>query len=397
MAHGIVAPDILNTVVSGYLIEPPPSVDSDQCRGISDNIATIRAWAVQLLRCCLHSYYQNKPLSKVVWHSDSQNAPPPELILADAALVQTTRHWRIAQRDLRAKIDQGVLPGISMCLQHLHEQYTLDGAKCFMQEGTPTEQVYTTAEELHCGVLYNVLALLGHVNPNFGPTEPALAHMSTCFLQVPPQFEKEALVFVELLKLGMINAAPYDHSFDPMQKAPQPQHDKVVEITLISRVFSLLPMTNSSGAAWTAEFDHDLMCFNSIVNKFTRSLRSVFEMQLLHYIIKRRASVDPKHYIDISTFLPYKEDTGVTMGIVAKTFFEKCYVEKVPNTLDVLNEKFPACSNIIEDLHTAVRFWEVIMQVVKDINSVIGIPQALAEEFTAANTFLMSQKQHLLL
>jgi len=58
----------------------------------------------------------------------------------------------------KAKIDQGFLPGISMCLQHLHEQYKLNGATCFIQEASPpVETIYTTPEELHCGVLYNVL------------------------------------------------------------------------------------------------------------------------------------------------------------------------------------------------------------------------------------------------
>ena len=86
-----------------------------------------------------------------------------------------------------------------MAIQHLQEQYELNGAKCFLQDGAPQEQVnhkpplqhmrklvsrfllgpsivekednmtflqiYTTPEELHCAVLYNVLALLAHVEP----------------------------------------------------------------------------------------------------------------------------------------------------------------------------------------------------------------------------------------
>ena len=67
--------------------------------------------------------------------------------------------------------------------------------------------------------------------------------------------------------------------------------------------------------------------FNSIVTKLTRSLRSLFEIQLLHFVIKRRTTVDCKAFGDIANLLPYKEDVGVAMGIVTKIWLEKAYVE----------------------------------------------------------------------
>jgi len=358
---------------------------------------------VQLLRGCLHSYYQNqqqKPINKIVWYQPDDKGTPVETPFA----VDMTKHWRISQRDLKAKIDQGFLPGISMALQHLHEQYQLNGAQCFHQEQpNMPEQVFTTPEELHCGVLYNVLALLGHVNPQFSSipqqfpdgsfaTVPALQEMSQCFLRVPPQFEKECFVFVELLKLGIINGAPYAKKWNPASVAPQPNHDRAMEVALLSRVFSLLSIT-PSGKAWSTEFDHELMCFNSIVTKMTKALRSLFEMQLLHFIIKRRTTLDSKTFVDIANYLPYKEDVGVGMGVVTKTLLEKVYVEQAPNILDTLPSMFPACANVVEDLQTAMKFWDVVMIIVGYCRSTVnGFPPELADEFDRANEFLMQQK-----
>ena len=247
--------------------------------------------------------------------------------------------------------------------------------------------MYGTPEELHCAVLYNVLALLQHVEPVFVPGgKPAVSQMSQCFVMVPPQFDKECFVFVEMLKLGLINGAEYHHPKDPTANPPYPTHDKALEVALLSRVFSLLPI-QASGEAWGAAFDQDLMCFNSIVTKMTRSMRSLFEMQLLHFIIKRRTTVDCKSFPQIASLLPYKEDVGVGMGIVTKAFLEQAHVEKATNVMETLPGMFPACANVVEDLQTAVKFWDVIMAIVSHIRRVMPeFPQALWEEFEALTT-----------
>jgi len=80
---------------------------------------------------------------------------------------------------------------------------------------------------------------------------------------------QECFVFVEMLKLGLINGERYTHPTDLTANAPYPTHDKAMEVALLSRIFSLLPI-QSSGEPWESQFDHDLMCFNSITTKLTR-------------------------------------------------------------------------------------------------------------------------------
>merc|ERR1712216_451747 len=102
------------------------------------------------------------------------------------------------------------------------------------------------------------------------------------------------------------------------------------------------------------------------VTKLSRAMRSLCEMQLLHFILRRRTTVDCKTFVDISTFLPFKEDVGVAMGIVMKTFLNKLYVEH-PNMLDMLPSMFPACCNVLEDPQTALQFWDVIMIIISHV------------------------------
>jgi len=404
LAQGIVSPDVLNTVISGYLIEPPPLVDSDQCRNLSANIVNVRSWAIQLLRGCLHSYYQSKPIYQIVWHRDDQGQSV-ELHPTNPTVL---KHWRISQFDIKGKIEMGFLPGISMAIQHLQEQFDLNGAQCFQQDPAAAEQIYTTPEELHCAVLYNVLAQLNHVHPEFSsqpatdgslqPIQPAVTPLSQCFKLVPAQFDKECFVFVEMLKLGLIHGMPFTQEWEPSSATPWPNHDRVMEIALLSRVFSLLPI-QQSGKGWSEGgphiFDHDLMCFNSCVTKLTRSMRSLFEMQFFSFILQRRTIVDCKIFADISSYLPFKEDVGVAMGIVMKKFLEKAYVEKVPNVILQLPEMFPACENVMEDLSTAFKFWEVIMHIIMHIRSVLPGDNAIngvADMFQKANEFLRQIK-----
>jgi len=361
----------------------------------------VRSWAIHLLRGCLHAFYQSKPIFKIVWHEDAE----PVELLAPPLSPTFLQHWHIAQRDIKAKIDQGFLPGISMAIQHLQEQYELNGAKCFLQDGAPQEQIYTTPEELHCAVLYNVLALLAHVEPEFtsSPThrpdgtvlqpQPAVRSMSQCFKLVPAQFDKEVFLFVELLKLGLIHGVAFTQEYEPGSATPWPTHDRVMEITLLSRVFSLLPISQS-GLGWYEHFDHDLMCFNSCVTKLSRSLRSLFEMQLFSFILKRRTIVDCKIFADIGSYLPYKDDVNVAMGIIMKNFLEKAYLEKIPNVIDLLPTMFPACASVLEDLMTALKFWDVIMNVILHLRSTQeNFPPQLANEFQKANEFLRQVKQ----
>merc|ERR1711939_1226645 len=96
-------------------------------------------------------------------------------------------------------------------------------------------------------------------------------------------------------------------------------------------------------------------------------MRPLCEMQLLHFILRRKTTVDCKTFVDISTFLPFKEDVGVAMGIVMKTFLNKLYVEQQPSVLDLLPSMFPACGNVLEDLQTALQFWDVIMIIINHV------------------------------
>ena len=43
------------------------------------NITNIKRWAVELLRGCLHAYYQRKPIQKILWFTpDVSTATAPQ-------------------------------------------------------------------------------------------------------------------------------------------------------------------------------------------------------------------------------------------------------------------------------------------------------------------------------
>ena len=180
--------------------------------------------------------------------------------------------------------------------------------------------VAITSDEMKAVVLLQALELLGYLDTERSPSPYSLS-----LSHISPSFAEYALLVIELLRHQSLSGNPLQRIENEIKvnakpdPKPDPDHpsdhsidnnnennDHEREITLISRVLSVLPMS-LKGEAWHAHIDHDLMGVNSIYKAFNRSLRNLLEMLCLSLYLRHKAKLpNPRQYIDLALqfFLP---------------------------------------------------------------------------------------------
>jgi len=193
-------------------------------------------------------------------------------------------------------------------------------------------------------------------------------------------FQDEALLVVELLRHGYLNSNRLN--LIPSPSIPQDLHSK--QLTLLSRVFTLLSMRFRPDKAWEGEIDQDLMAFNSIVKALHRSLRNLFEMVTLSIFLRHKSIVAPSQYAPLSARLPFLQESNTALGIVFKAFIFNQHLRNAAG----LSAAFPSCLCPFDDILKAFRFWHQVLRIVKNMKLQNLITQELFDEFQSANAFL---------
>jgi len=246
----------------------------------------------------------------------------------------------------------------------------------------------TTRDELHCTIIMMCLELLEYINNERLLTlwGKALSIGSPSSIIVD-NLQDEMLLVVELIRTGYLHA----NSMKIITTTPSPSTthtpntaDFSKQITLISRVFCLIPMHFKGDKVWEAEIDHDLMAFNCIAKALSRSLRNLLEMILLALFLRNKSTIPYHQYANLSIKLPYFHEVNTAMGIVFKGFA----VNGIRDPQSLANA-FPACTNPWSDLIRAFNFWHQVFKVVWYLKQQSMISAELFEDFQNANSFLL--------
>jgi hypothetical protein len=243
-----------------------------------------------------------------------------------------------------------------------------------------SSDVYSTQDELHCGVVGHALAELGYISGNgelslFGK---ALSQVDS--VAYGEGYQDELLLVLELLRRNAITATKLGMLPHRISCKAFP-HEK--EVLLLSRVFSILSMKFYKDKTWEGEIDHDLMGFNSITKSMSRSLRNLFEMQLLNIFLRHKSNIPYNQYAHLSIRLPFYEESNTGLGIVLKAFLvDGC---RDPS---VLTAHFPSCPDPYADLQRGIHFWNQIMKMLRILGGQIS--SQILNEFETADSYLKS-------
>jgi hypothetical protein len=84
--------------------------------------------------------------------------------------------------------------------------------------------------------------------------------------------------------------------------------------------------------------------------------------------------------------LPFFQESNTALGMVAKEFF------KAGSTVG-LQEKFPGCTSIVEDLKTGFDFWDQVFAMVEIASSSVEIDSSVVQQFRSANAYLAEKRK----
>mmetsp|Transcript_90628 Transcript_90628/g.259153 ORF Transcript_90628/g.259153 Transcript_90628/m.259153 type:complete len:760 (-) Transcript_90628:224-2503(-) len=419
MLTGIISHKLPQALAKGeWTDKSQPLVDTMEFRDLLGNLQEYRQVGLGLIARHLHEGFQKKKvLCKAFWdtHQIRQGLSGADANLPSGARTISPNmkkglKWNITKEMLQAEMERQGNERIDFkfCLTwHAYEfeDETASGLllKNITGRGYPscTNDVKCLAALVHFMVLENL---------DFIESEGCATLFGSVLKDSPPHLQEPCLVALELLKWGGLNGEPFEPAqierpFPQQVEYPDPKRvdTRTKAVHLLSRVMSLVPMKLKNDM-WNADVDFDLAAFHSLVRILKRALRQLVEASLTSVLLKdlSRVKLLPPGFMCAS---PKKEDHMQTpailptfmlpracMGIVVRHFLD--YRGEARAFYNDLSQKFPCCSQPIEDLKTAFAFWHDLRRCVDHIAEPLDA-QELAEDMRLATELLEQQQKRM--
>lgn len=180
-------------------------------------------------------------------------------------------------------------------------------------------EIPKTLDEADCYILLKTLEILGYIHffqiwkftifrymekvsknstsyelNNFGRAlviGKAFPQQTVCLLEMIRARVLTSKKFTPITKIGVQQLPPLP------QKQLKPNEE---EITLITRVLSLIPMELKE-QPWNADVDQDLAAFNSLITVFYKGIRNLIEMILTSMFLTRKLiNIHPQELLNFS-------------------------------------------------------------------------------------------------
>eukprot|EP00658_Telonema_sp_P-2_P016464 TRINITY_DN16397_c0_g1_i2.p1 TRINITY_DN16397_c0_g1~~TRINITY_DN16397_c0_g1_i2.p1 ORF type:complete len:401 (-),score=107.19 TRINITY_DN16397_c0_g1_i2:111-1313(-) len=361
LSQGLVSPQVIQNVLSGFVLESAPLADSASYHKIVDNLLQKqRAPAITTLRACLNRHFQTKRIDVGLWHlGEPTEFPLPgstqqqqHISLDDLPFLR----YHFSMEDMvvhMAKYSKEIDP--YFCLHWVEDTSAANPPSFIRSETADLSQLggQDCGDQVSCYITLSVLQVHGYLTEDhtISPPRPrlVLSPFGHAALTFSPRFTVEGMRVLSLVMMGEINGQPLDRSDDA---------DSMLEVRLLSRVFAILPM-RFNGSAWDDRVDPDLIRFNSTVNRMRLEWSNLVEMLLLHIACRRPKGLHFSAYREQIRQIRGPGEQSCALGIVAKYILTTDPTTEVnKNTLQTV---FGACENPVADLKDGCVFWGEVM------------------------------------
>ncbi|CAG8748929.1 11916_t:CDS:2, partial [Racocetra persica] len=395
LSRGLMSPQVINTLISGVLIENPPlcNGETQEYRQFLKQILDLRTQAMGLLTQPLHQFYQSRRVVSVYWF-ESGNEHPLNHNIAPS-VHENLNTWNVLERGLEEekKAQKTSVIDIAFCLRATATEE--QAAKTIMPKNN--DKTIDSKDEIISNVLWKLLELrqflthAQHTHTVWGAAfKKALNPKST------ESHHEQLFSALELIRFGYLHGNHYSREY---YKAPSCVNDEEKRhILLISRTLSLVP-AKFKATSWVGPLCREMLVFNSFVKALNRSLRNLCEMLTLSMFLNGDCEKDRQDYLDIALSLPFLYDANCGLGIIVKTYLESTITlskESKENDRNIksdalkkLEETFTAYINVKDDLENGLMFWDEVLIAVKSLKGVIS--SDISNQFLNANTWLASR------
>jgi hypothetical protein len=374
---GIINTQQLNNIMSGVLLEAPPLVDSDEYRNLLDALADARAAALGIVVAELNEFYHQRPIVTARWY-----APNVDLVMNHAAprVAFGGFHPRVRGDLLAQSSSSHVSIGDVARLLAKPAAAAAAGAAAAAEADTPAlltpapgQQSPSTAAMVAEAIGAPIVKLL--VIRNYAAKGGATNAWGRALARVPSEFGDEAMLVLELLRLGLLNGDALHHH--PPETTPP--FDSEQQVRLLTRVFSVLTC-DLRAEAWEGPLDHDLLGFNSLVKALHRTLRNVLEAELTARMLRREHGTPVQTLTTVAHSLPFRQESNTALGIVLKHL-----LLQPGETVASIAPSFSNCVDIAADLRRGRTFWRAVVAAVRDLAQANEVPPETAKLFESAD------------
>ncbi|KAL5115557.1 hypothetical protein ACEQ8H_006533 [Pleosporales sp. CAS-2024a] len=398
LSTGLINARVLQWRTTCHIFDVPPmdGGDSPEYRSlVSSKLTPLRTSAINLLSSSLHNWYRHKNLEQRCWFSDS-NAAPQEIRVAgtldNLSIVDT---WNVKEATLKEGVSKQEgyrhLGAAVLSLQNP------DFAAKTVSKKNPANQLSTTDEILYNSI-WRFLALREYVDAKHNLTAwgKVLAG-AISGLKGKPELEDAAVIAVELLRMGTLNA---DISMFPTYNgAPMRGSTKDQQYNmLVSRVAGLGELRHKP-IGFTGPLSQHLLGFNSIINVVRQSLRDLVEVACIHMFLTGCCNRSAVNLSQISLKLPLLLPNNCALSIAVKSYLDELLSNDADPTspqtkarvLETASTRyFPQSIDFPGDLRKAFELWDAIYDCVKNGGS--AVPEASKKLWAETNEWLAARR-----
>jgi len=207
LSAGLINARVLQWRTTCHIFDVPPmdGGDSPEYRTlVSSKLTPLRTSAINLLSSSLHNWYRHKNLEQRCWFSDPTAAPQEIRVVGTQDNLAIVDTWNVKEATLRDGVSKqdgfGHLGAAVLSLQNA------DFAAKTVSKKNPASPLSTTDEILYNSI-WRFLALREYVDAKHNLTAwGKVLAAAISGLKGKPELEDAAVVAVELLRMGTLNA-----------------------------------------------------------------------------------------------------------------------------------------------------------------------------------------------
>nr|CAG8450832.1 4779_t:CDS:10 [Entrophospora candida]CAG8586087.1 6687_t:CDS:10 [Entrophospora candida] len=369
LSRGLMSPQVINTLISGVLIENPPlcNGETQEYRQFLNQLLEIRTYAMGLLTQPLHQFYQSRKVISVYWfepnneHTLNHNVVP--------SVHDTLNTWNVLEKSLEEekKAQNTPLINLAFCLRATMTES--QSSKTIMPKNN--DKMIESKDEILSNVLWKLLELRKFLTSSHTQTAWGVAFTKALkpVDSKSEQYIEQLFSALELIRFGYLNGNHY-----------------------------------SKGKSWNGPLNRELLAFNSFLKTLNRSLRNLCEMLTLSMFLNGDCLKERNDYLDIALSLPFLFDVNTGLGIVAKTYLENIISSskenedksesssKIASSIKKLEETFTSCVDVKSDLLNGFSFWDQIIVAINSLKANGTISDDLSTQFLKANEWLSTKR-----
>lgn len=414
LSRGLIGPQILSSLTSGHVIEPPPldnGETEDYRRYVRETLTETsqspRCVAVALAASVLNGFWSSRKITGIYYFAPSADHSIPHDSPATLQLINRVNQWNVSNRFIEEELrrQNSSTIDIALCLGATTSDQLASRTKTprvKLPDGSTS--VLEKKDEIVANTIWRLLELRGFLNHAHLHTPYARAlYLALKKSKLNDKLQEPLFLALELLRGGVLHA----NLFGGRNYSGGPTFGSETEkkhMLLVMRTVSLLQMTFKP-LPWSAPLSRELLVFNSFVKSTTRSMRNLVEMISMSLLLRGDGRRNRDDYLDISLSLPFQTDCNTGMGIVVKCYLDglmqfhegpilpnqvedQDVIEAKQGVLGALEQTFENVKDVKAELGRSFRFWQALMTAVDTLDAENAISKDVVEQFRAAEGWL---------